>query len=159
MKRNALVIVLAGAAIAVAAWRLAPAVGLGEHSQVPAPTGAAVVSNAPAPAKTRVPAASAGYVVHFDDKGQIVEGVSPQAQAEFNAELNAAINTSSEGLVEKAIPAAGGGTMVDLQGRFQSAATATRDKDGNLVVPCLTNEADVRAFTSAIAADNAAKKK
>ncbi|ETX01426.1 MAG: hypothetical protein ETSY1_07445 [Candidatus Entotheonella factor] len=41
-------------------------------------------------------------------------------------------STSLEGLEEK--PAPGGGTMVDLQGRFGSAIMATKDKNGNLTL-------------------------
>ena len=42
------------------------------------------------------------------------------------------LNTSTRGLVEK--PALGGGTMVDLQGRFQSSTKATVKKDGSIVI-------------------------
>jgi hypothetical protein len=153
MKRIALVIIIAGGVVALAAWQLAP--GDSAHATIRS-AHSPVAQTASA---TPTPYNNAGYVVHFDEHGNIVEEVSPQSEAEFNAQLNEVINTSSEGLVEKASPAPGGGTMVDLQGRFQSAATATVDKNGKVVVPCLTNEADVRAFTSATAADHAAKKK
>jgi len=42
------------------------------------------------------------------------------------------LNTSTRGLVEK--PALGGGTMVDLQGRFQSSTKATVKEDGSIVI-------------------------
>jgi hypothetical protein len=159
MKRITLVITTAAGVVALAAWQLAPAVGHGEHAVSMAKNRIAPEPGAPAPSTTGVPAANAGYVVHFDQKGRIVAETTPQDQADFNSELNQAINTSQAGLTEKPSPVAGGGTMIDLQGRFQSAATATYDKDGKLVVPCLTNEADVRAFTSANAANRAASKK
>lgn len=44
--------------------------------------------------------------------------------------------TSHEGLVEK--PAPGGGTMIDVRGRFRSAATAVVGTDGNARVDCLS---------------------
>jgi hypothetical protein len=154
MKRIALVIIIAGGVVALAAWQLAP--GDSAQATMRSSTVAPVAQTSSA---TSTPYNNAGYVVHFDQNGKIVEEVSPQSEAEFNAQLNEVINTSQEGLVQKANPVPGGGTMIDLQGRFQSAATATVDKNGKVVVPCLTNEADVRAFTSATAADHAAKKK
>jgi hypothetical protein len=42
----------------------------------------------------------------------------------------AAFSTSDEGLEERPSPVPGGGTMVDLKGRFQSPLTATIDGDG-----------------------------
>ena len=47
----------------------------------------------------------------------------------------AEFSTSHQGLVEK--PAPGGGMMIDLQGRFRSAATATAGADGTPVVDCI----------------------
>ena len=159
MKRITLVLTTAAGVVALAAWQLAPSASHGEHAVSMARTGIAPQPGAPAPATTGIPAANAGYVVHFDKSGNIVAETTPQDQAEFNAELNQVINTSQEGLTEKPSPVAGGGTMINLQGRFESAATATYDQNGKLHVPCLTNEADVRAFTSATAADRAAGKK
>ena len=46
-----------------------------------------------------------------------------------------AFSTSHSGLVER--PAPGGGVMVDLQGRFRSAATATVGPDGKAHVDCV----------------------
>jgi len=150
MKRIALVLIM-GAVVALAAWQLAPG--------KPAPATATHTAVASMAQPTAAPHNSAGYVVHFDQNGKIVAETTPQSQAEFNAQLNEVINTSTEGLVQKASPVPGGGTLLDVQGRFQSASTATRDKDGKLYIPCLTNENDVRAFTSATAANRAAKKK
>ena len=41
-----------------------------------------------------------------------------------------AISTSSEGLVEVPSPVPGGGTMVNLKGRFRKSLTVTQDGDG-----------------------------
>jgi hypothetical protein len=150
MKRIALVILACGT-VALAAWQLAP--GDSARATTRSKTDAPVANSHPTASNS-----NAGYVVHFDDKGKIVEAVSPQDQADFNAQLNAAINTSSEGLVEQVNPVAGGGIKLDLQGRFQSAQVATKKADGSVYVPCLTNEGDVRAFTSATAANAATKK-
>jgi len=148
MKRNALILILAGSAVALAAWQLAPV-----DSSGTAPGASAAVKTA---APTVAPVAAAGYVVHFDANGRIVDEVTPEAAAEFNTELNQMINTSQEGLIERAI--AGGGVMVNLEGRFESAMAATTDASGNVTVPCLTNENDVRAFTAKPAANDAATK-
>ncbi len=49
--------------------------------------------------------------------------------------VDPAFSTSHSGLVEQ--PAPGGGVMVDLQGRFRSAATATVGPDGKAHVDCI----------------------
>lgn len=46
-----------------------------------------------------------------------------------------AFSTSHSGLVEQ--PAPGGGVMVDLQGRFRSAATASVGPDGTVHLDCV----------------------
>lgn len=46
-----------------------------------------------------------------------------------------AFSTSHSGLVEQ--PAPGGGIMVDLQGRFRSAATASVGPDGTVHLDCV----------------------
>ena len=53
-----------------------------------------------------------------------------------------AFSTSHSGLVEQ--PAPGGGVMVDLQGRFRSAATATVGPDGRAHVDCIAPGATER---------------
>lgn len=76
----------------------------------------------------------AGMVMQIDPAtGKVREGealstsnlpLSPQEQ-------NAA-STSSAGLVE--VPAPGGGTMIDLQGRFQAPLVATIGPDGKMTM-------------------------
>jgi hypothetical protein len=46
-----------------------------------------------------------------------------------------AFSTSHQGLVEE--PAPGGGVMIDLQGRFRSAVTATVGADGKSHLDCV----------------------
>ncbi|HET6349399.1 MAG TPA: hypothetical protein VFH88_09995 [Candidatus Krumholzibacteria bacterium] len=150
MKRNVPLITLACAVVALAAWQLAPT-RASQHAANESPTPARVATT---PVAT--PASNAGYTVHLDPSGQIVDQVTPEQQAEFNTELNQMINTSQEGLVEQAVPA--GGYKVDLQGRFENASAATVDASGKVTVPCLTNENDVRAFEKTTAANDAAKK-
>jgi hypothetical protein len=57
------------------------------------------------------------------------------------------VNTSSEGLVETQAPK--GGIMINLQGRFRSFMSATKDANGKLSVSCsqahtLTTPGDVK---------------
>jgi hypothetical protein len=86
---------------------------------------------------------AAGLKVFVDlQTGQVVTSPSEAAQRELQAAIEAemgdALSTSSEGLSEVASPVPGGGVMVDLQGRFQSAATATVGPEG-IVVGCRGN--------------------
>jgi hypothetical protein len=155
MKRFAFVLILAGGAVALAASHfaadgshVAPQPLATNHSHTTSPAG-------DSSAKIATPVSSAGFVVHFDQSGKIVEEAT--SPVDFNAGLQHSVNTSSEGLVEEAAPV-GGGVMVNLQGRFQSAMTATVDANGNVVVPCLSNEHEVDAFTSTTAVSAPATK-
>jgi hypothetical protein len=74
-------------------------------------------SSCPAPA---APAGAAGFVVG-----------DPGAKA-----AEPALSTSTEGLEAVPSPVPGGGMMIDLQGRFQNAATATVDDSGQATVDC-----------------------
>ena len=60
---------------------------------------------------------------------------SPPEESEKALPANATrLNTSSQGLVEVPSQVQGGGTMVDLQGRFQSSTSATVGEDGKLTI-------------------------
>jgi hypothetical protein len=48
--------------------------------------------------------------------------------------LPEAFSTSQEGLEEKPSPVPGGGTMVDLKGRFRSPLVATTDSNGKIKI-------------------------
>jgi hypothetical protein len=60
----------------------------------------------------------------------------PPAEAPDQVSLppDDALSTSSEGLVETPSPVPGGGSMVDLQGRFRSPLTATQDAEGKVMI-------------------------
>jgi hypothetical protein len=60
----------------------------------------------------------------------------PPAEAPDQVSLppNDALSTSSEGLVETPSPVPGGGSMVDLQGRFRSPLIATQDAEGKITI-------------------------
>jgi hypothetical protein len=60
----------------------------------------------------------------------------PSSGAGVQVPADPAFSTSHSGLVEQAAP--GGGVMVDLQGRFRSAATATVGPDGTVHLDCVT---------------------
>jgi hypothetical protein len=55
----------------------------------------------------------------------------------LSPELQNALSTSHEGLVEEQAP--GGGVIVNLQGRFQSLMVATQGTDNKVSVECLSN--------------------
>jgi hypothetical protein len=78
------------------------------------------------------PAGSAGSWVQVDPQtGQRV----PSQGRTVAVPPNAAFSSSHAGLVE--VPAPAGGMMIDLQGRFRSAATATVDANGHARVDCI----------------------
>jgi hypothetical protein len=141
MRRNALVFAFAGVAIAVVAHSDSPT-----HLTTTAQTTANM---------TQTPVA-AGYIVHLDGNGKMVTGPQAVSDARFNAELEKSMNTSSEGLTQETLP--GGIVKVNLQGRFATTMVATKDANGKVVVPCLTNENDVKAFEKTSAAPTAARK-
>jgi hypothetical protein len=103
-----------------------PIVGLAEPGIEP-PTDAATsgASDLAAPGR-------AGQWIKVDP--QTGARVAPSAPIAAMAP-DPAFSTSQQGLVEQAAP--GGGVMVDLKGRFRSAATATLGTDGKAVVDCV----------------------
>lgn len=140
MKRNALLILAAGGMVALAAWRLVPA--------APQPHATPILTPATASAGAPAAVASApGYRIQLDFNGQITEEASPADAAELKKALDQMVNTSSAGLVEVPSPVSGGGTMIDLRGRFQTSAAAVVDADGHLTAPCVTSESEVEALT------------
>ena len=82
------------------------------------------------------PAHSQGMVLTLDSAGKFSQS-APQA-ADLRAALGDALSTSSEGLVEVKSPVQGGGTMVNLEGRFQNAVTLEKNADGTITAPCVT---------------------
>ena len=78
------------------------------------------------------PKGEAAQRAHIDpDTGKFIEQPNTTPAVDRASE-KAAFNTSDEGLVETPSPVEGGGTLVDLQGRFRSPLTATVEKDGNV---------------------------
>jgi hypothetical protein len=155
MRRNALVFALAGVAVAVAAWTLVPA-RPGAPTK-PAPVTAPAVATQTSSTATNAGApVAAGYVVRLDGNGKLSTDPQSVSDAEFNTEMAKMINTSSEGLQPETL--SNGALKINLQGRFMSASVATTDAHGKVIVPCLTNENDVKAFEKTGAADQAARK-
>jgi hypothetical protein len=89
---------------------------------------------------TQGAAFSAGQVLTLDASGKITNA-TPQ-MAGPRAALGEALSTSSEGLVEEKSPVAGGGVMVNLQGRFQNAMTIAVDENGTVAAPCITGTSE-----------------
>jgi hypothetical protein len=85
-------------------------------------------------------AGAAGYVVYLDPTtGNFTDSPQGAAPLVFDAELQNALSTSSEGLEEVPSPFPGGGIFVDLQGRFQNTMIATIDSDGSVRTSCVSS--------------------
>jgi hypothetical protein len=87
--------------------------------------------------RTAVPPGQAGQRIYIDPTtGRFIEPppdvLAAEALAAQADPLNFEMSTSDVGLVEA--PLAGGGSMVDLQGRFRSALVATVGSDGKLAI-------------------------
>ena len=109
MKRKMMLIVAVCSAVAVVSWYVMP--HRSSHSFAAKQPGAP-----PQP----------GYVVHLDDRGRPTTQVSRADRAQLDAAVSSSVNTSTEGLVERPSPVAGGGIIVDLQGRFLERAVRHR---------------------------------
>jgi hypothetical protein len=70
-----------------------------------------------------------------------VATTDPDAKAPVFADEEA-FSTSHEGLVARPSPTPGGGVYLDLQGRFQNAATATVNDSGEVEIECLPDSTD-----------------
>ena len=69
--------------------------------------------------------------VYIDpETGEFTNPPEQEAGTARKQALPAASSTSHQGLEEKPSPVEGGGTMVDLKGRFRSPLTATIDGNG-----------------------------
>lgn len=85
--------------------------------------------------QTDTPASAAGLTVYKDPETGRLRPLPPEKLQELTSpELRKAVSLSHEGLKETAAP--GGGVMVDLQGRFQSAMQARIAADGELLTDC-----------------------
>lgn len=101
-----------------------PIVAFAEPGSAPA-TKAAASADAAAPGR-------AGSWINVDPQtGQRI----PAPTGGVAIPASPAFSTSHQGLVEE--PAPGGGMMIDLQGRFRSAASATVGADGTAHVDCV----------------------
>ncbi len=81
------------------------------------------------------PKESSAMKVFIDpETGEFIASPSKEPSTDKKRVPEAAYSTSHEGLVETPSETPGGGMMIDLQGRFRNPLTATRDKDGNLII-------------------------
>lgn len=81
--------------------------------------------------------AQSGYVANLNPT---TGKVSTQPTTTTSA-LQQGLSTSSQGLTEVPSPVAGGGTMVELNGRFRNIVSATIDGSGALKTQCNTKAA------------------
>ena len=100
--------------------------------QTQAPSGA----NAEQPqiSTPAVPGDTSGMMIHIDPKtGAIRKEPAPgTVPLQLTPQLQNALSTSHQGLVEAPSPVAGRGIKVDLQGRFQNPLFATIEADGKV---------------------------
>ena len=77
---------------------------------------------------------ASNMMIHVDPKtGAIRKEPAPgTVPLQLTPQLQNALSTSHQGLVEAPSPVAGGGIKVDLQGRFQNPLFATIDADGRV---------------------------
>lgn len=95
-------------------------------------------STATTPAARPSAAAAAGYVVHIDPvEGRLASRPHDAPAEMWDEEMRNRLSTSSQGLVEVPSPIPGGGTMVELQGRFQHAFVASVDDSGHAGASCV----------------------
>lgn len=129
MKRNRPLILIVAAAAAVAAWAV-PGVLQDEGART---ASTAEPSVAPPPS---------GYVVQIDPAtGRIVSSPQQVDPAILDGEMLDRLSTSAEGLVERPSPVPGGGTMVELEGRFQHAFVATAGDSARVAASCISRPA------------------
>lgn len=124
----------AAACFAVAAQPAFPA------DAQPAPSGptqtgpGASIPQPPAEKPAAVPAGGDGMTVYIDPQtGAFLKEPAPgHVPLQLSPQLQDAVSTSHEGLVETPSPVPGGGVKVDLKGRFQSPLFGTIDADGKV---------------------------
>lgn len=89
--------------------------------------------------------AAAGQKVAIDRQTGRLRPPTPDESRRLSAAMQKMINRSSEGLTVVQHP--NGMKSVNLEGRFQSLAVAEKDANGNAAERCVTNKAEVNAFT------------
>jgi hypothetical protein len=103
-----------------------PPPGLGQS------TSGVAASQQPAEKAAEVPAGASGMTIYIDPQtGAILKKPAPgTVPLQLTPELQNALSTSHDGLVEVPSSVPGGGVKVDLRGRFQSPLLGTIDAHG-----------------------------
>ena len=91
-----------------------------------------------------VPGSAPGMMIYIDPKtGTFLKEPAPgHVPLELSPQLQNALSTSHEGLVEVPSSVPGGGVKLDLQGRFQSPLFGTIDADGKLRMQHLNEKSE-----------------
>jgi hypothetical protein len=127
-------LLVAGAGVAVAAQPAFP----GENQSAPSgktQTGSgASAPQQPAETLDAVPGGAHGMMIYIDPKtGALLKEPAPgTVPLQLSPQLQNALSTSHQGLVETPSSMPGGGVKVDLQGRFQSPLFVTIDAKGKV---------------------------
>jgi hypothetical protein len=77
---------------------------------------------------------ASGMKIHRDPVTGELGAPPAEAPDQVSLPPDDALSTSSEGLMETPSPVPGGGSMVDLQGRFRSPLIATQDAEGKITI-------------------------
>lgn len=93
---------------------------------------------------TTVPNGQSGAIVVRDQTTGALRVPNDEEARAMAKSIEPLFNTSSEGLVEEALP--NGGFKMDLQGRFQSATIARRNSDGTLSWKCVDSASQATEF-------------
>ena len=132
MRRTKPLIIIGTAVAVVAAWVVLGVVQVVQDED----------ARTASPAEHKSAARSAGYVVHIDPAtGRVTEPSPSTVPVAIDEQWANRLSTSSEGLVEKPSPVPGGGTMVDLRGRFQNTFVAAVDDSGRVGATCISDPA------------------
>jgi hypothetical protein len=86
----------------------------------------------------------AGQTVAIDRQTGKLRPPTPEEAKALAAGLKNMLNRSTEGLTAVRHP--NGAVTVDLQGRFQSVAVATKNPDGTVAESCVTSKKEASAF-------------
>lgn len=93
---------------------------------------------------TSAPKVSAAQRIYIDPETGEVTTPPPRKRGEEPDPSSSAFSTSHEGLVETPSPVPGGGTKIDLKGRFRSPLSATVDDHGQVQLEHKTDETDTQ---------------
>ena len=127
-------LLVAGIGVAVAAQPAFPGESQPAPSDLTQTRSGASAGQPPVETPDAIPGGASGMMIYIDPQtGAILKEPAPgTVPLQLTPELQNALSTSHQGLVETPSSVPGGGVKVDLQGRFQSPLVVTIDADGKV---------------------------